>query len=326
MKLFGKTRAGEDVHAITLSNGPLSVSILTYGAILQDVRLDGVPYSLTLGSDNFTDYLDKIPFHGSVAGPVVNRISTAQAEIDGNTHHFDKNLNGRHTLHGGSASVHNKVWQIDKYSQIDATLSQKLPDGAGGFPGNRTASAHFEITEAGLLSLTLTTQTDASSIANLTNHSYWNLDGSDRFDGHQLKIPADFYLPTTDEAIPTGEVATLASTPFDFREPRALMRDAPPLDNTFCIANARGALRRALSLSGQSGLTLDVHTTEPGIHLFDARSAARPGRPNYEGIAIEAQSWPDAPNQPHFPSIAITPESPSIQTTTWQFSRSNPTG
>ncbi len=320
MKHFGTLASGDDVHAITITNGPLTARILTYGAILQDVRLDGVPYGLTLGSDQLVDYEDSMRFHGSVPGPVANRISNATTVLHGETLEFEKNTQGGHSLHGGQASTHSKIWAIDYSDDKSAALSLGMPHLAGGYPGNRKATARFSIEDDATLRLTLTTITDRPSIANLTNHSYWNLDGSDTFMGHQLQIPAERYLPTTQDDVPTGEIASVSGTPFDFRTLTPLVAGQPALDNTFCVAPRRGALKHGLTLVGKSGISLRVCTTEPGMHIFDARNCARPNRKAYEGIAIEAQGWPDAPNNPNFPSIEISQTAPSVQTTTWQFS------
>lgn len=321
MILFGTTGDGQPVHAITLTNEDLSATILTYGAILQDVRLAGVPYSLTLGSDTLSDYEDVMAFHGSLVGPVANRISGAETSIAGQTFTFEKNLNQRHTLHSGSGGTQAKVWQVEECSPKMLILSVILPNGEAGFPGARHVTAHFSIDDTNGLILSVTTKTDAPSILNFTNHSYWNLDGSPSFSGHKINVAADRYLPSTDEFLPTGEIVPVAGTAFDFNRAKALQPGNPPLDNTFCVANERRALTEVTALEGQSGIRMTVATTEAGLHLFDARSAQRPNGPFYEGIAIEAQNWPDASNHAHFPSLDVTPDAPVTQTTRWRFSR-----
>lgn len=316
LKRFATTRDGQSVDAITLSGHGLGVTILTYGAIIQDVRLDGVARSLTIGSSDLADYEGAMQYFGCVVAPVVNRLKDARAKIGGKVYTFDANLSGRHTLHSGSIGAHNKIWQVDKYDRLNAKLSLSLPHGHGGFPGNRTVSATFEIIEGPALCLTLTTTTDAPSIANATNHSYWNLDGSDDFTGHQLSIAADHVLPTDSLGLVTGDVAPVENTLFDFRAPTGIAPDAPAFDHTFCVAQNRRELTPALTLTGASGLSMHVATTEPGIHIYDARDGG------YRGIAIEAQGWPDAPNNPHFPQIDVTPAAPVVQITEWRFSRS----
>lgn len=320
MTPFGTTKAGKTVHEITLANGTLTATVLTLGAILQDVRLTGVPYSLTLGSEHLPDYEGNLQFHGSVVGPVVNRLTDSQAHIDGQLHLFEANLAGRHTLHSGSAGTQAKVWQVLDHSDTTVTLFHEMPHGEGGFPGNRRLTARYDL-DGNALRLTLTTTTDAPGLANATNHSYWNLDGTDHMRDHSMQIDADHMLPSDDHFIPTGEIAAVENTPFDFRTPCALIPGAPPLDNTFCVARARRAVTHCGTLRGSSGVTLQIATTEPGFHLFDARSARRPDRPFYEGLAIECQGWPDAPNKPGFPAIDVHPDQPVVQITQWRFSK-----
>lgn len=314
MTPFGKTAAGEDVHAVTITGHGLTVTILNYGAIVQDVRLDGVDHSLTVGSDDMADYEGAMLYHGAIVGPVANRISGAQAVINGKTYTFDANDNGRNTLHGGYSGLHQKLWQIDDIGENYVTLSLFLPDGSDGLPGNREILARVEILAGPAMRLTLTTTSDADSLINLTNHSYWTLDGAGHMNDHTLRIAADQYLPTDTATITTGEIAEVAGTDFDFRTPRPLTLGHPPTDHTFCLARERRALTDVLWLSAKSGLTMTVSTTEAGVHVYD-------DRPEYAAIVIEAQGWPDAPNKPQFPSVAITPDAPVIQTTQWRFSR-----
>lgn len=311
---FGTTSNGHAVDACHLSAHGLSATVLSYGAILQDVRLDGVPYSLTNGSNALSDYENDMKYHGSVVGPVANRISGASANINGNTCHFDKNQADKHTLHGGKNGTQARIWKIAQQSQDSLILALDLPDGDGGFPANRHITARYDIAAGPVLRLTITTTSDAPSIANLTNHSYWNLDGTDHMRDHSLQISASTYLPTDHESVVTGDIAPLAGTPFDFTKLRRLTLGAPPLDNTFCLASRRRALIEVLHLKGASGVGMSIATTEAGIHIYD-------NRPTYRSIAIEAQGWPDAPNKSGFPSIAVSPDAPVEQVTEWRFSR-----
>lgn len=320
MILFGTTKTGETVCVVKLDNGTLSATILTLGAILQDLRLTGVPHALTLGSDSIADYEDTMGFHGSVVGPVVNRLTDAKAPINGQTHHFETNLAKRHTLHSGSAGTHSKVWQVEEHSNDTATLTHKMPHGEGGFPGNRILTARYDLIDT-TLRLTLTTTTDAPSLANVTNHSYWNLDGTDHMRDHTIEVAANDYLPSDAHFIPTGEIAPVDNTPYDLRLAKALTPAKPPLDNTFCVARARRPLTHCGTLRGASGVIMEVATTEPGFHLYDARAAQRPSRPFYEGLAIECQGWPDAPNRADFPAIEVRPDQPVVQITQWRFSK-----
>ncbi|MCW1950805.1 MAG: galactose mutarotase [Octadecabacter sp.] len=314
MTQFGTTSDGRTVDALTIAAHGLTARILTFGAILQDLRLNGVAHNLTIGSSDLADYEDTFKYHGAIVGPVANRITNATAGIDGFDHRFETNLDGKHTLHGGKNGTHARIWNVAHHSAAQLDLTLDLRDGDSGFPANRTITARFDIIQGPSLRLTITTTTDAPSIANLTNHSYWNLDGTDHMRDHTLQIKAATYLPANDASFPTGEIEPVAQTPFDFTERRHLSLGSTPLDHTFCLANGRQDLTEGLHLTGASGLSMHVSTTEAGIHIYD-------DRPTYGSIAIEAQAWPDAPRHPRFPSIEITPQCPAVQVTQWRFSR-----
>lgn len=314
---FGTTNAGEKVQKITLSSGPLSASILTLGATLQSLRLSGVAHDLTLGSDHVSDYQGEMRYHGSIMAPVANRIGNAAAMIAGRTHHFDANL-GPHCLHSGSAGVHLKNWALLATSDTTCTLGLTLPDGEGGFPGNRQVEARFTV-QGQTLRLDILAQSDAETLWNATNHSYWTLDGGSDWSGHSLQIPADRWLPIDSVGRPTGHIAPADGSEMDFRQMRAIQPGQPALDNFFALSDTPTPLRDVLTLRGTSGLTLTVATTEPGVQVYDARSAKRPGRAAYEGIAIEAQAWPDAPSYPTFPSITLKAGERRVQSTEWRF-------
>ncbi|NBR53053.1 MAG: galactose mutarotase [Rhodobacteraceae bacterium] len=321
MQHFGRTAGGKDVDRVEISAGDLTVGLLTMGANLHSVRLAGVPYDLTLGSDHLPHYAKEMRYHGGIIGPVANRISGGRVRIGGMMHELERNQDRKHSLHSGRNSTHYQVWRLAEHGPASATFEIDLADGVCELPGNRTIRATFEVSAPANLRLTLTATTDDTTLMNLANHSYWNLDGSDRWEGHSLKIAADHILPITDEGLPTGEIAEVAGTEFDFRAPKLPAPGHPPLDNNFCTGEARGPLRDVLWLKGKSGLTMTMATTEPGLHVFDGRDAGRPGHQNYEGLAFEAQLWPDAPNHPDFPSILLRPGETYQQITEWRFGR-----
>lgn len=318
---FGTTAGGQHVQRVTLSAGELTVHLLTLGAVVQGVHLAGVPWNLSPGSDSLADYEGPMRHHGSLIGPVVNRLSGACAPVAGDLHRFEANQDSRHTLHSGPAGTHLRVWRLEEATGNTACISLDLPAGEGGFPGNRRVTARFTLDAPATLRMEVEATTDAPTLMNFANHSYWNLDGTARWDGHSLQVLADHYLPTTPDFTPTGEVRAVAGTEMDFRTPRAIAPGAPWLDNCFCLSDGRGPLRAALVLRGQSGVTLRVATTEPGIQVYDGRDAIRPGHDRHEGLAIEAQGWPDAPNHAGFPAIDLAPGQVLRQITEWRLSR-----
>lgn len=316
---FGTASTGQDVQKITLSAGDLSIALLDWGAIVQDVRLAGIDHSLTLGSDNLSDYEGALCHYGSLIGPVANRISTGRVLIDGMMHELERNQDGRIHLHSGAKATHRRLWEVVSQDVSTATLRCRLMDGECGLPGNRVITATFALSLPATLTLTIDGVTDAPTLMNLANHSYWNLDGSATWEGHRLRIAGDAYLPTTADHCPSGDVVSVTGTPMDFRALRPFAPKDPPLDHNFCLSEGIVPMREVLTLTGQSGVCLTLATNQPGVQIYDGRSPSRPGRGPYEGLAIEAQGWPDAPTHGHFPSIRVTPEKPYHQITQFRF-------
>lgn len=304
---FGTLADGRPVERLTIAAGDLTVRILTFGAALQDLRLAGVAHPLTLGSDDLADYQGPMRYAGTIVGPVANRIAGASAEIDGRRHHFEAN-DGRNTLHGGRTGTQGRVWEVLRHGSAELALGLTLDDGEGGFPGNRRITARFVAEAPARLTLTLAAETDAPTLVNLANHSYWRLGGPGA--PQELRSPAERYLPTGAENLPTGEIAPVESTRFDFRTPRRV--GGQGYDHCLCLARARRPLTRAAELAG-GGLRMAMETTEPGLQVFDGHA---------EGwVALEAQGWPDAPNRPEFPSILLRPGTRYEQVTRWRFER-----
>jgi aldose 1-epimerase len=314
MERFGVTAAGQDVGRIVLASDALQVAVLTHGAVLQSVRMAGVAHDLTLGSDRMADYEGVMGYHGALVGPVANRLSGARVRIAGVLHQLVAN-EGENLLHSGPAGMHARLWEVVD-AQVDAvTLGLRLA--GDGFPGRRDVQARFSVVGA-VLRLEVAAVTDAPTVMNVAQHSYWNLDGGATWAGHSLRIAADRYLPTDAAMLPTGEVRAVAGTQLDLREARVIHPGDPVMDTNFCIADRRGPLREVLWLRG-GNVTMAFATTEPGVQVYDAASSKRPGRGAYEGLAIEAQGWPDAPNHAGFPSIALHPGETCRQITEWRF-------
>jgi aldose 1-epimerase len=317
---FGTTADGVDVQKITISQGDLSASILTKGATLQSVRLAGVAHDLTLGSDKLADYEGKMRHHGSLVAPVVNRFTGARAPIGGKTFQFEANQSARHTLHFGAMGTQHKIWDVAEVTESSVTLTLTLPAGEGNMPGNRPVRATFAIKD-NALHLDVTATTDALTLFNVANHSYWNMDGSDTWAGHQMQIAADRYLPVTPDFCPTGEIAAVSGTHFDLRQLRPIVPGSDTYDHNFCLSDGPVPLRPVLTLRGASGITMTISTTEAGVQVYDGRGSARPGRGLYEGLAIEPQNWPDAPNHAGFPSIELAPGQTYHHQTRWHFAK-----
>ncbi|MCE6968781.1 aldose epimerase family protein [Cereibacter sphaeroides] len=322
---FGTTPDGRAVHRLSLRAGDLRVALLDWGAILQDVRLKGIDWPLTAGSPDFAAYLGPLRWFGAIVGPVANRIGGARALIGGRLVRFEPN-EGKTLLHSGALGTHARLWQVVEATEAQALLRLDLPDGCDGFPGTRRIEAGVTLEPPASLRLSLTARSDAPTLMNLANHSYWTLDPEPGIAGQQLSVNAQGWLPTR-AGLPVGEVAAAAG-PFDLREARPLARDEV-IDHNFCLADAPRALTAAATLTGRAGLRLDLSTTAPGLQVYTGReidSGTFPGhhgRPYapFDAIALEPQMWPDAPNHPGFPPITLNPGETFRQETLFNFSR-----
>lgn len=319
MTPFGTTRHGQAVHSITLRAEGISAKVLTLGAIVQDLRLDGFAHSLALGSDDLADYEAGMKYFGAIVGPIANRISNSRVRLDGMMYELERNEKGRTHLHSGAEGAHAQIWTITDQSQSSVTLTLTMPDGMAGLPGHRVINVTYTVAAPAQLTLQISGTTDTTTVMNFASHIYWNLDGTETWDGHSLRLAADHYLPVDATVCPTGEIADVTGTPMDFRQARALELGAPALDHNFCLSDGPTDLRDVLWLTGQSGVAMTMATTEPGVQIHDASGSHRPGHPFYEGIVIEPQRWPDAPNNSDFPSIRVRPDDAYHQTTCWRF-------
>lgn len=322
---FGTTSSGAAVQAVRLSAGEMTAVLLTRGAILQDLRLAGAPYSLTLGSETMAAYEGPMDYFGALVGPVANRIGGAEALVAGRRCSFPAN-EGPNLLHSGATGLHALIWEIAEASAAAVTLRLALPDGLGGFPGNRRIEAAFALGPTSL-TLSLSATSDAATLMNIANHSYWTLDGGPDTRGHVLKVAAERYLPVDAARLPLGEARPVAGA-FDLRAGR-MLDQSEGFDHNFCLAEAPRELAFAAELTGRSGLRLTIETTEPGLQVYDAaRMATAPfiGHAGqaygaFAGLALEAQRWPDAPAHPGFPSVALAPGEVYRQVTRWSFAR-----
>lgn len=342
-KPFGKTAQGQPVEEFTLANGRgVTVQIISYGAIITSVRTPdrvGRPGEITLGFDTLEPYLAGHPFFGAICGRVANRIAGGKFTIDGHIYRLATN-NGPNHLHGGNVGFDKAVWQAEPFTGPDAVgvrLSHRSPDGDEGYPGNLAVTVAYTLTDQNELKIDYTATTDKATPVNLTNHTYWNLADGGASDvlKHVLTLNADHYLPVDGTLIPTGELKQVAGTPMDFTKPRAIgarLDDTPGepkgYDHCFVLNKADGA---SLSLAArveepQSGRVMEVYTTEPAIQLYTANfldggihsRGADYGRRH--AFCLEAEHYPDAINQPEFPSTLLKPGETYRQTTVHKFS------
>ena len=242
------------VFEVTIaSQAGASAKILTWGAVVRDLV---VPASnglqrVVLGLNTLDDYLNYSPSFGAVPGRFANRIANGRFVLDGVAYQLERKPGQKHTLHGGPHGFGHRIWKLGAYDSSSVELILESPDGDSGFPGALTATCVYRLLEPATLRVELTAVSDRPTIVNLTQHSYFNLDGSPDILDHELTLFADFYTPTDDELIPTGEIRAVAGTPYDFRTPRTVRNPSlTPYDTNFVAALPAGRRRSCANRGG----------------------------------------------------------------------------
>ncbi len=329
-KPFGTMPDGTPVVAVTIAAGDLSATVITFGAVIQDIRLAGVGHPLVIGYDDVSLYLRNPHYFGAVAGRYANRIAGGRFVLDGATIQLSQNEDENH-LHGGADGFGTRVWTLLRQDASSVTLGLVDEDGSNGYPGRVTVELTYAIEAPATLRTSIRATTDAPTLVNLAQHSYFNLAGSGSILAHHLTIPAETYLPVDAGNIPTGEQKSVAGTTFDFRTPRAIGdREDVVFDHNFNVGTARSETPRLLArlTSPESGVTLDVLSTEPGVQFYDGYMIHTEGAgingevygPN-AGLCLEPQLFPDSPNRPEFASAVLRPGETYRQETLFTFSR-----
>ena len=317
------------MRSVVIANERLSALVITFGASLADLRLDG-RLPVVLGFDDLESYRDSRLYSGAVIGRHANRIGGARASVDGRALPLASN-DGPHHLHGGPDGFARREWTIVSEEAGRVSLRLVSADGEEGYPGRLTVEATYEIVAPATLRLTLSAVTDCETLVNLCHHPYFNLMGDGDILGHTLTIAADSYLPSSEDLVPTGEISAVAGTRFDFRTPRRLAdvgrSEMDLFNHNYCLADARrNSPQFAARLAAPNGVALDVWTTQTGLHFYEGYKIADPprgiGGRRYEarhGLCLEAQNWPDSPNHPGFPSAVLRPGEVYRQVTEYRF-------
>ncbi|MGP3957216.1 aldose epimerase family protein [Nonomuraea sp. 3N208] len=308
--IFGTLPSGEQIEQVELSSGRLRAEVLTLGAIVRSLEVSG--RNVVLGLDSVEDYLTRSRYFGAVVGRYGNRIANGRFTLDGVEYRLPIN-NGVNSLHGGTEGFDRKVWTVQDRSVDSVTLTLTSPDGDQGYPGTLTAQVTYTLADDALR-IDYAIETDAPTVVNLTNHSYFNLAGAGDVRDHVVRIEAEHYLPVDEHKIPTGELAPVKGTPFDFTEPHAVAeRYDGGYDHCFVLGGGMQVTA--------GGLTMEVTTTEPGVQFYTGSmldGVATPYGP-FAGLCLETQHYPDSPNQAHFPSTVLRPGERRTSTTTYRF-------
>jgi aldose 1-epimerase len=324
---FGKTQDGSEVKLITLRNANgMSARILTYGAIIKELQAPDRAGNFT-NVLLTTDSLEKFQrgFNGAAAviGRVANRIAGAQFELDGTTYKLTPN-DRKNTIHGGRKGFAQSVWTAEdtpmKKGESSIKLTYLSKDGEEGFPGNLKTSVIYSLTDKNEFRIDYEAETDKPTIANLTNHAYWNLAGGGSCLDNILWIASQSYTAADAELIPTGEILPLKGTPMDFNQPTRIGDRIEQLkpklngyDHNYVLAEGK-AMKLAARLSEpKSGRIMEVRTTQPAVQLYTANHLG------HTAVCLETQHYPDAIHHPNFPAIVVRPGSPLKETTVFTF-------
>jgi aldose 1-epimerase len=338
---WGHGPDGSTVDLYILTSPSIEVRVTNYGAHLVSIRApdrNGTMADVVLGYDSLAEYLaDKKTHFGAVVGRFANRIANGTFALDGKNYSIPVN-NGRNALHGGTVGFDQHVWKGHEVRD-GVEFSLISPDGEMGFPGTLQATVRYTL-EGDVLRLDYTATSDQPTVVNLTNHAYFNLSGDDADNilGDEVTIFADRYTPVNTDLIPTGAEVPVASTPFDFRQPKTIasrigqpneqLQLAGGYDHNFVLNGSTAKLKMAAIVHNNStGRVLTVKTTEPGIQFYsgnhlDGTFVGRHQKSytKHSGLCLETQHFPDSPNQPSFPTTVLRPGKPMHSTTTLTFS------
>jgi len=324
---FGELPDGRTVHRIEIGEPPGPVlQVLDLGATVHRLEVacgDRLRRNVVLGLPSPADYLASTDYLGGTIGRYANRIARGRFELDQAVVEVGTHDRGNH-LHGGPDGFDRRMWDVVEHGPGHAELRMVSPDGDQGFPGELTATARFEV-RADRVTISLSAVTDAPTVVNLTSHAYFNLDGggSGTIDHHELAIPAEAYTPVDPTGIPLDGHAPVAGTPFDFRVARTIgaalrqghqqVAGARGIDHNY-VVDGTGLRTVATIASRRTGTRLEIRSDQPGLQVYtgnflDGSSAAGEDGSHRQGdgIALEPQNFPDAPNRADFPSSVLRP-------------------
>lgn len=320
---FGILPDGQAVDVIPLRNATgLEMRVITYGCIIVSLTTpdrDARAENIVLGFDRLGRYVAASSYAGAVVGRYANRIAHARFSLDGRPYDVSANEPPHH-LHGGFSGFDKRLWDAEAAGHGSSVVfRRRSPDGEEGFPGNLDVQVTYTLTDRHALRVDYEAETDAPTHVNLTQHSYFNLRGVSAGPAgdvreHRLTIDADMYLPITGARIPTGEIAPVSGTPFDFREPTDIgARHGGQYDHNFVLNRVgAGVTPAARVVEPVTGRAMEVRTTEPGLQLYAGG--------DHQGFCLETQHYPDSPNQKTFPSTILQAGKVYSSKTIWTFS------
>ncbi len=331
---------GKDILCYKMENkNGMSAEILNFAGTVQSLTFDGV--DMVLAHKKIEDYLDNGAHLGVLVGRNANRIEKAEFNLNGKTYKLAVN-NHKGNLHGGVISFSKRIWEVTPIDEEEPSLILSLhsPDGEEGFPGNADVTVKYTLTNENSLVIHYEATCDRDTLMNLTNHSYFNLNGADSgtIDEHTLELKAGFFTPTDAEGIPSGEILSVKNTPMDFLEPKkigpSLASDYDQIvmvengiDHNF-VLSGEGFRHIATLFGDKSGIKMDVYTDLPGVQVYTAnfldendsyKKDAKYGK--HHGICLETQYFPNAVNIPHFETPILRKGEKYETVTEYKFSK-----
>ncbi len=334
---FGTTRNGQTVELLTLRCGAMEAEILTFGATVRALRVpdkNGAGVDVVLGYSSVAGYEANGGYLGALVGRYANRIANASYEIDGKRIRLEAN-EGKKQLHGGTVGFSHRVFDAEVIGESAVRLRYTAADGEGGHPGKLTLCATYTLTESALV-LRYEAESDKPTHCNITNHSYFNLNGHGDILGHRLHIAASRFTPIDADSIPVAMAVPVAGTAFDFTAEKPVGRDifadeeqlrlTRGYDHNFVLDAAQG-LRYAARLTGEeSGIVMEAWTEKPGVQLYcgnflDTDAGTKTGKPygKHEALCLETQFFPDSPNHSEWGDILLRPGQRYDYTTEYRF-------
>ena len=331
---YGRLADGRSVEAWTLQNeSGFAATILTYGARIATLRVPlsgGGTRNVVLGFARLEDYVADDSHQGSVVGRFGNRIDHGRFVLDGHEYHIPLN-DGTNALHGGPVGFNRAVWPATAEADNRLLLTHVSPDGDQGFPGKLSVRLRYTLL-ADALEIDYEAETDAPTVLNLTNHSYFNLVGGGGILGHVLTLNADRFTPINAALIPLGELRSVTGTPLDFRTPTPIgacieaddeqIRLGGGYDHNYVLSDAPFPEPHFAALVEAGGLVMEVLTTEPGIQFYSGNFLFKTAFPQRSALCLETQHFPDSPNQPSFPTTTLRPGQVFRSRTIYRFSPS----
>ncbi|MDG2397535.1 MAG: galactose mutarotase [Flavobacteriaceae bacterium] len=343
---YGKTPDGISVEQYILKNKKgMKIAIITYGGIITSWTApdkNGMYQDIVLGYNSLDEYIKSTPYFGAIIGRYGNRIANGKFTLEGIEYTLAQN-NGPNNLHGGIKGFDKVVWNAEEVISdtiIGLKLTYHSKDKEEGFPGNLETVVTYTLTEDNTLEVLYEATTDKKTIINLTQHSYFNLSGdfNKTILNHEITIDADTYIPVDETLIPTGELAPVAGTPFDFRKPKTMaleinadndqLKKGGGYDHCWVLNDQDEGMRlNATAYHPESGRVLEVFSNEPGIQLYSGNfldgtlPSKNGGTYAYRsGFCLETQHYPDSPNQNNFPSVVLSPGEKYSSKTSFKFS------